>query len=117
LLETVKGSGQQPSSARRGKTKPISAGDTHRRPETEKRSYEIDQKTLAGLRRLPNREVRDLIIGALKFGIRHRLTTKGIMLYGDNGESTTIHFSNSDNRVNRNIKKHLRQLGYEPGRK
>lgn len=39
------------------------------------------------------------------------------MLYGDNGESTTIHFSNSDNRVNRNIKKHLRQLGYEPGRK
>lgn len=117
LLDTLRASGQQRSSARKGKTKLISAGDTPKNEETEKRSYEIAPKTLAGLRRLPNREVRDLIIGALKFGIRHRLTKSGIMLYGDNGFSTTIHFSNSDNRVNRNIKKHLRQLGYEPGRK
>lgn len=49
--------------------------------------------------------------------MRHRLTKSGIMLYGDNGKSTSIHFSNSDTRVNENIKKHLRQLGYEPGRK
>jgi hypothetical protein len=117
LLETVKASGQQPSSARKGKTKPISAGDTPKNAETEKHSYEIAPKTLAGLRRLPSRETRDLVIGALKFGMRHRLTKSGIMLYGDNGLSTSIHFSNSDTRVNQNIKKHLRQLGYEPGRK
>lgn len=117
LLESVKASGQPSSYARKGKTKPISAGDTHKNAETEKRSYEIAPKTLAGLRRLPSRETRDLIIGALKFGMKHRLTKNGIMLYGENGLSTSIHFSNSDTRVNQNIKKHLRQLGYEPGRK
>jgi hypothetical protein len=117
LLDSVRESGQQPSFGRKGKTKPITAGDTPKNAVTEKRSYEIDPKTLAGLRRLPNRQVADLIIGALKHGMRHRITTKGIMLYGDNGESTTIHFSNSDSRAHLNIKKHLRQLGYEPGRK
>lgn len=85
--------------------------------ETEKFSTDIAPKTLAGLRRLPNRDVRDLIIGALKHGMRHRLTTNGIMLYGENGLSTSIHFSNSDVKANQNIKKHLRKLGYEPGRK
>lgn len=117
MLETVKASGQQQSSARKGKTKPISAGDTPKSAETEKHSYEIDPKVLSGLRRLPSRETRDLVIGALKFGIRHRLTKSGIMLYGDNGQSTSIHFSNSDVKAHLNIKKHLRQLGYEPGRK
>lgn len=117
LLSAVEASGQQRSSARKGKTKLISAGDTPKNAETEKHSYEIAPKTLAGLRRLPSRETRDLVIGALKFGIRHRITKSGIMLYGDNGQSTTIHFGNSDSKAHLNIKKHLRQLGYEPGRK
>ena len=117
MLDSVQASGQQSSSARKGKTKPITAGDTPKNSETEKNSSEIDPKTLASLRRLPSRETRDLIIGALKFGFRHRLTKSGIMLYGENGLSTSIHFGNSDSRASQNIKKHLRQLGYEPGRK
>lgn len=117
FLDFVQESGQQSSSARKGKAKPITAGGTPKNNETQKNSSEVDPKTLAGLRRLPSRETRDLIIGALKHGFRHRLTKSGIMLYGDNGLSTSIHFGNSDSRVNKNIKKHLRQLGYEPGRK
>lgn len=110
-------SAQQSSSVGRGKTKPISAGDMPKNAEIEKRSAAIDPKTLSSLRRLPNGDVRDLIIGALKWGVRHRVTTKGIMLYGENGYTATIHFSVSDRYAVRNIAKDLRKLGYDPGRK
>lgn len=66
---------------------------------------------------MPNADVRNLILGAIKNGLRHKITKSGIMFLGENGESTSIHFSTSDQRAVQQIKKHFRQLGYDPGRK
>lgn len=66
---------------------------------------------------MPNADVRDLILGAIKFGLRHKITKSGIMFLGDNGLSTSIHFSTSDQRATQQIRKHFKQLGYDPGRK
>ena len=74
-------------------------------------------KTLNAIRRLPNGDVRKLIVGAINHGIRYRMTKAGIMLYGNNGHSTTIHFSVSDSRAGRNISSDLRKMGYDPGSK
>lgn len=97
--------------------KPISAGDTGKIDGTVRRSAEISPDVLAGIRRLPSRDVRDLIIGALKWGMRHRTTTKGIMFYGENGLSATVHYGSSDMRAAKKVARDLRKLGYEPGRK
>lgn len=110
-------SGQQQSSGRKGKTKPISAVATHRSGVTEKHSMEIAPSTLSQLRRLPNGDMADLVLDALKWGVRHRITKKGIMLYGENGETATVHFSASDQRAVNNTRRYLRALGFEPGRK
>ena len=109
-------SDQQQSSAGKVRVSATYADAARKSSETEKRSAEIDPSVLSSVRRLPNGDVRDLIIGALKAGIRHRSTKKGIMFYGDNGKSATIHYSVSDKRAGHNILRDLKGLGYEPGK-
>jgi hypothetical protein len=112
-----KGSGPQPSSESKPGKKAISADDTRKSVVTERHSNSLSAKTMAGIRRLPNGDVKALIVAAIDYGLRHKLTKSGIMFFGENGLSTSIHFSTSDKKAARAIEMHLRQLGYHHPRK
>lgn len=64
-----------------------------------------------------NRDIRETLVSALKGGVRYRMTKKGIILYGEDGQSTATHFTSSDHRAVLNIKAQLRRMGIEPSKK
>lgn len=69
------------------------------------------------LRRCSDRQVRELVVGAAKAGIRFRLTRGGAIFYGDNGKCVSVHFTLSDHRGARNLASHFRSIGYHPQKK
>lgn len=59
-----------------------------------------------------NRDMRDLLIGAIKSGVRTKLTRSGILLYGPGGIAGT-HFSVSDHRAVKNLRRDMRKVGID----
>lgn len=64
-----------------------------------------------------NRDIRETIVSALKGGVRYRMTKKGVVLYGDDGQTAVTHFTVSDRRAVLNVKAQLRRMGIEPTKK
>lgn len=77
----------------------------------------VRAKDLHKLRRCSDRDLRHVIVGAARAGVRYRMTKSGVMFYGDNGVSVAVHFTNSDHRAYKNAVAQFRKIGYEPGRK
>jgi hypothetical protein len=67
---------------------------------------------LKTLRRCSDRQVRELVVGAAKAGIRFRFTRGGAIFYGDNGKCVAVHFTISDHRAAQNLASHFRTIGY-----
>lgn len=63
-------------------------------------------------RRCSDREVRDLLIGAVKAGVRYRCTKSGIMFYTNSG-IFTAHYTPSDHRAAKNLRARLKSAGIE----
>ena len=77
----------------------------------------VAAKELRILRRCSDRQVRELVVGAAKAGIRFRLTRGGAIFYGDNGGCVSVHFTLSDHRGAKNLAAHFRSIGYQPRKK
>lgn len=60
---------------------------------------------------------RDLAILAAVAGVRYRFTKDGVMFYGQNGFSFTIHTSEQDHRSAKNNTARFRKIGIELPRK
>lgn len=59
-----------------------------------------------------NRDVRKVILSALKSGVRYRMTRSGVMIYGPTGFASA-HFTVSDRRGYKNLIAGLRQAGIQ----
>lgn len=68
---------------------------------------------LKRVRTCRNQVIRNAVLVALRSGIRYRMMGHGIMLYGENGVSTTIHFTHSDHRADKNALARLRSIGVD----
>lgn len=72
----------------------------------------VNSRDLKSIRRgCTNKDVSKALVGALKSGIRYRMTKSGVMLYGDNGRCVVAHFTSSDHRAAANLKAELRSMG------
>lgn len=58
-------------------------------------------------------KLRDLAIMAAQEGVRWRFTKNGVMFYGQNGYSFTIHTTDSDHRAEMNATARFRKIGIE----
>jgi len=70
-------------------------------------------------RRLQNcndRKLRAVLFEAVKV-LPYKMTTKGIMFYGEDGHAVTIHLTTSDHRATENALARLRKLGFTPTKK
>lgn len=71
-----------------------------------------DSKDLRRIKRgCTNREMRALILAAIKTGARYRMTKSGVMFYGRHGSGISTHFTCSDHRAVDNFRKNLKQVG------
>jgi hypothetical protein len=77
----------------------------------------MSDKDLRKIRRCPDRELRALLLDAVRQGFRYRITRSGAMFYGDNGQSVAVHFSQSDHRAYMNSVTQFKRIGYTPDRK
>lgn len=68
---------------------------------------------LRRIRKCPDPIIRKALVKALKQGLRYRMLMNGIMLYGENGISVTVHFTPSDGRAARNVVARLRSVGVD----
>lgn len=57
-----------------------------------------------------HREMRDLLLAVVDSGVRMRLTSSGVLVYGPKGTAGT-HFTCSDVRAQKNFRARLRQIG------
>lgn len=64
-----------------------------------------------------NTDIRAELVFALKTGVRYRMTKKGVILYGENGQSVVTHFTASDHRAVLNLRSGLRTIGIERPKK
>lgn len=71
-------------------------------------------KDRRSIRRACSRDYSRLILSVMDEGHRYRMTKAGIMFYGPNGETLTIHLTNSDPRSFKNTKALLAKLGLLP---
>lgn len=62
-------------------------------------------------------KLRDLVLMAAQEGVHWRLTRSGVMFYGQNGYSFTVHATNSDHRAEQNAASRFRKIGIELPRK
>jgi hypothetical protein len=62
-------------------------------------------------------KTRDVVIAAARAGMRFRQTRKGLMFYGKDGRTVTIHYTESDHRAVKNTIARLRAIGYNPPQK
>lgn len=60
---------------------------------------------------------KDLALLAAKTGVRYRFTRDGVMFYGQNGFSFTIHLTEADHRSEKNNVSRFRKIGIELPRK
>lgn len=56
-----------------------------------------------------DREMRALLIAALKAGCKYKITKRGIILYGEDGQSASAHFTTSDPRGHKNFLAYMRK--------
>ena len=56
-----------------------------------------------------DKEMRALLISALKAGCDYKITKRGIILYGENGQSVSAHFTTSDLRGHKNFLAYMRR--------
>lgn len=66
------------------------------------------------IRRGCSPEYSRLILSVMDEGHRYRMTKAGILFYGPNKETITIHLTNSDPRSLKNTKALLAKLGLLP---
>ena len=59
-----------------------------------------------------NRDVRDAVSKAIDAGARPRLTKKGVLLFGPNGDSTAAHYTASDRHAYKNLLAQLKKMGF-----
>lgn len=64
------------------------------------------------LRGVSNRDMRRIIVAAIKSEVRYRMTKSGIVFYGENGNTAGAHFTSSDHRAYKNLVADLRSIGY-----
>lgn len=63
-------------------------------------------------------KMRDLVMLAVESGVRFRRTPMGVIFYGQNGYSFTVHCTESDHRAVLNAESRFRKIGIElKGRK
>lgn len=74
----------------------------------------VDTETAAARdyvrRSCSDREVRDVVLRAIKGGARAKRTRKGVMLFGPGGMAVA-HMTESDHRAARNLAARVRRLG------
>lgn len=58
-----------------------------------------------------NKEMRALILEAIKSGARYRMTKNGVMFFGEQGAGISTHFTCSDHRAVGNFRTNLRLIG------
>lgn len=69
-------------------------------------------KDLRTIRRAcSNREVKSILVRAIKSGTRYKMTRKGVMLYGDHGGAVVVHMTVSEHRGSKNLIADLRRIG------
>lgn len=56
-----------------------------------------------------NKEVRALLMAALRAGNRYKRTKRGVTLYGQGGLTVGIHFTSSDARAHKNLLSEMRK--------
>lgn len=61
--------------------------------------------------RCTNREMRTVLLAAVKAGARHKLTRSGVMFFGEDGGGIATHFTVSDHRAAKNFTKSLKSIG------
>lgn len=69
------------------------------------------------LRGITSRDMRKVIVAAIKDDVRYRMTKSGIVFYGENGVTAGAHFTSSDHRAYKNLVADLRNIGYQPPQK
>lgn len=58
-----------------------------------------------------DREVKSILIRAIKSGTRYKMTRKGVMLYGDHGGAVVVHMTVSERRGSKNLIADLKRIG------
>ncbi|QWY81354.1 HicA-like toxin [Arthrobacter phage Rizwana] len=68
------------------------------------------------LRKRCNRrpELRELLMEAHRAGVGSKFTKSGIILYGENGQIASTHFTGSDHRGYKNLRRELQRKGIYP---
>ncbi|ALY10592.1 hypothetical protein FDH86_gp057 [Arthrobacter phage Tank] len=59
-------------------------------------------------------ELRDLLMDAYRAGVDYKFTKSGIILYGTNGAISGTHFTGSDHRGYKNLRRELQRKGIYP---
>jgi hypothetical protein len=70
----------------------------------------VSSKDLTRIRRAGNKAVSALLLAAISDGHRYKMTSKGVMVYGPHGITST-HLTGSDHRGAENFRADLRRIG------
>lgn len=65
-------------------------------------------------RRCTDKDHRKFLLEVIGAGVRTKITRKGIMFLGENGNGMTTHFTPSDRRATPNLRKQLQRYGIYP---
>lgn len=77
----------------------------------------VNNNDLRKMRGCSNPEMRKLVLDVMRAGFRYRMTRSGVLFYGENGETASVHFTHSDHRATKNAVTQFRKIGYEPTKK